>query len=158
MRKVTRAVRILAAVAAVALHAVASPGVSAAGAYTVAISDATVTEADTANFTVTLNESVQPGDVLTVEVETASGSATVGTCPGDDAQDDFDTPLVFTGGERTKVVSVQTCDDTVVEPTETFSMISTRLRPSAAIRREPAPWRSRTLKAQARDQRRRRAR
>ena len=122
MRKVTRAFRIFAALAAVALHAVASPGVHAAGAYTVGIGDATVIEADTANFTVTLNEPVQPGDVLTVEVESASGTATVGACPGDDAEDDFDTPLIFTGGERTKVVSVETCDDGLVEQTETFSV------------------------------------
>lgn len=112
-------------VAAAALFPLLSADVRvwAAGTYAVTISDAAVVEADFANFTVRLSERVQPGDEIRVDIALEEGTASVGTCPTGEDVDDIDiSQLFFGGGEQTKVVSVETCDDIAVEGTETFDV------------------------------------
>ena len=81
------------------------------------VNDVTVTEGDTgtvnANFTVTLSLSAL--DAVTVQYQTADGSATSGS--------DYDSAsgtLTFLPGETTKSVTVVVNGDTACEPSETF--------------------------------------
>lgn len=81
------------------------------------IDDATLTEGDSgtasASFTVTLAPAFS--GTVTVDYQTADGTAT----PGSDYQAAFGT-LTFLPGETTKTLSVLVNGDTMPEPTETF--------------------------------------
>jgi hypothetical protein len=121
MRRSKRWFRIVAATAAVAVVVLSRFGVSAAGIYDATITDVTVLEGDTANFTVSLSKRVDPGDQITVTLEARDGTATYGACPGSDVDPSFaTTPLVFGPGEQSKIVPVDTCDDSVTEDEESF--------------------------------------
>jgi len=82
---------------------------------TLSISDTTVTEGDTARFTVTLAN--PPSGETTVDYMTVMGTAD----PGDDYTGQSDT-LTFSGGATSQTVSVQTIDDDLHEGTENFTV------------------------------------
>ncbi|KAA2211332.1 Calx-beta domain-containing protein [Teichococcus oryzae] len=80
----------------------------------VTISDATVDEGDVATFNVTLSSAAM--GPVTVNYATSNGTA---------AASDFTArtgTLTFTAGETSKTITVQTTEDTTVEPDETFNV------------------------------------
>ena len=79
------------------------------------VADASADEGDAVVFTVSL--SAASDDEVTVEYETAGGTATSGTDFGADSG-----TLTFAAGETTKTVSVATTDDAVDEADETFTL------------------------------------
>ena len=81
----------------------------------VSVADAGASEGDSVVFTVSL--SVAWGEQVTVAYATAGGTATT----GDDFTADNGT-LEFAAEETEKTVSVQTTEDTVDEPNETFTL------------------------------------
>ena len=86
------------------------------------ISDATVTEGNTAIFTVSLNNASQTA--ITVDLATADGTAIAGGTAGI-GTDDYTavtTTLTFAAGQTFQLVTVTTINDPVYEGTETFTV------------------------------------
>lgn len=75
-------------------------------------------EGDLATVHVTLNASPVPGETITVRIK----SDNTATSASDNDHSAFDQTLSFAFGETDKTVSVQTTEDAVREPTETFEM------------------------------------
>ena len=89
--------------------------VTAAQRPALSVADASATEGDAVEFTVSLSE--QSGQQVTVEYATSGGTATSGT----DFTAAADT-LTFEPGETSKTVSVSTTDDSDDEDGETFTL------------------------------------
>lgn len=92
---------------------------STPGTPTLSINDATVTEGNggTTNATFTVTLSAASASTVTVQYNTADGTATAGS----DYQSASGT-LSFAPSETTKVISVAVNGDTVPEPNETFAV------------------------------------
>jgi chitinase len=89
------------------------------------VSNAWVIEGNTGtttmNFTVSLSAPVPAGQTITVNVTTANGTALAGS----DYTALATTPLTFTAGQQTQIVSVIVACDTLMEKNETFSLKAT---------------------------------
>ncbi len=72
--------------------------------------------------TITVNRTGAPGNVVTVDLGIASGNATVGAaCTAGVDLVGSGGQLAFAAGDTTKTYNVTICNDTVVEPAETFT-------------------------------------
>jgi hypothetical protein len=102
------------------------PTASAAGNYTVSISDDTASEGSPAEFTVFLQQFLQPPDTVSVRATTSDGTA-IGTGFGNPCTATTDyvsrsAVVVLTNAQPTGTFVVQTCDDAIAESNETFNV------------------------------------
>lgn len=91
------------------------------GGPTVSISDAPLTdEGSNAVFTVTLSEAQsQP---VTVNYSTEEGNGPSGALAGEDFVAKVNQTLTFAAGETSKTISIQTIDDSEIDPEEVFEV------------------------------------